>query len=72
MKDMLKDIEIDEFCRLALLDIKSLYPKVPVKQALECTQEALQADATLKDQTDWAIDDNEIIGDMHRNTFQNR
>ena len=29
-----KDIEIDEFCRLVLLDIKHLYPKVPVKKAL--------------------------------------
>jgi len=57
LKDMLKDVEIDEFCRLASLDIKSLYPKVPVKKALECTQEALQADTTLKDRTDWAIDD---------------
>ena len=28
LKDMLRDIEIDEFCRLASLDIKSLYPKV--------------------------------------------
>jgi len=41
LKDMLKDVEIDEFCRLASLDIKSLYPKVPVKKALECTREAL-------------------------------
>ena len=57
LKDMLRDIEIDEFCRLASLDIKSLYPKVPVKKALECTREALEADLTLKDRTDWDIDD---------------
>ena len=57
LKDMLRDIEIDEFCRLASLDIKSLYPKVPVKKALECTREALEADSTLKDRTDWDIDD---------------
>ena len=57
LKDMLKEIEIDEFCRLASLDIKSLYPKVPVKKALECVREALEADTTLKDRTDWAIDD---------------
>ena len=31
LKDMLKEIEMDEFCRLASLDIKSLYTKVPVK-----------------------------------------
>ena len=54
---MLRDIEIDEFCHLASLDINSLYPKVPVKKALECTHEALEADLTLKDGTDWAIDD---------------
>ena len=35
LKDMLKDVEIDEFCRLASLDIKSLYPKVPVKNAFQ-------------------------------------
>ena len=57
LKDMLRDIEIDEFCRLASLDIKSLYPKVPVKKALECTREALEADSTLKDRTHWDIDD---------------
>ena len=34
-----------------------MYPKVPVKKALECTREALEADSTLKDRTDWAIDD---------------
>ena len=42
---------------MASLDIKSLYPKVPVKKALECVREALEADTTLKDRTDWAIDD---------------
>ena len=52
LKDMLRDIEIDEFCRLASLDINSLYPKVPVKKALECTREALEADSTLKDNPD--------------------
>ena len=57
---MLKEIEIDEFCRLASLDIKSLYPKVPVKKALECTQEALEADKTLKDRTDWMVDIDDI------------
>ena len=41
LQDMLKDIEIDEF-------FKSLYPKVPVKKALECTREALEADKTHK------------------------
>ena len=46
LKDMLKNITITDDCRLFSLDIKSLYPKVPLWKALQCTRQALQADET--------------------------
>ena len=67
--DILRDIETDEFCCSASLDIKSFYPKVPVKKAHEYTWEALEADTTIKDRTEWARWYNKIAGNMHRNTF---
>ena len=36
---------------------KSLYPKVPLWKALQCTRQALQADETLSKRTDWSVDD---------------
>ena len=57
LKDMLKNITITDDCRLFSLDIKSLYPKVPLWKALQCTRQALQADETLSKRTDWSVDD---------------
>lgn len=54
---MLKNITITDDCRLFSLDIKSLYPKVPLWKALQCTRQALQADETLSKRTDWSVDD---------------
>ena len=57
LKDMLKEVEIQDNCRLFSLDIRSLYPKVPLWKALQCTREALEMDQTLSGRTDWAVDD---------------
>ena len=57
LNDMLKNITITDDCRLFSLDIKSLYPKVPLWKALQCTRQALQADETLSKRTDWSVDD---------------
>jgi len=57
LKDMLRDVSIDEDCNLASLDVVALYPSIPVKKALEIVREKLNEDDTLQGRTKWKVDD---------------
>ena len=54
---MLKDVNLDEDCLMASLDIVGLYPSIPLRKALEVIREKLEADDTLSSRTDWSVDD---------------
>ena len=51
LKDMPRDVSIDEDCNLASLDVVALYPSIPVKKALEIVREKLNEDDTLQGRT---------------------
>jgi hypothetical protein len=57
LKEMLKDILLDDECLLASLDVVALYPSIPVKKALEIVQERLENDKTLEERTKWKVED---------------
>ena len=57
LKAMLSDINLDEDCLMASLDIVGLYPSVPVKKALEIVRKKLEEDETLQSRTEWKVDD---------------
>ena len=73
---MLKDVEMKPHCRIGSLDIKALYPMIPVNKALECVREELKNDPTLKDRAPWSIDDMmklvEICLETHFKTIDGR
>ena len=54
---MLKDVNLDEDCLMASLDIVGLYPSIPLQKAFEVIWQKLEADDTLSSRTDWNIDD---------------
>jgi hypothetical protein len=56
LKKQLQKVEIDRDCRLASLDVVSLYPSIPIEKALECTRLRLENDHTLEGRTDWSIE----------------
>ena len=57
MKESIKNVNLDEDCLMASLDIVGLYPSIPLKKALEVIREKLEADETLPDRTDWKVED---------------
>ena len=61
LKAMLSDINLDEDCLMASLDIVGLYPSVPVKKALEIVRKKLEEDETLQSRTEWKVDDIMIL-----------
>ena len=54
---MLKDVNLDEDCLMASLDIVGLYPSIPLQKALQVIRQKLEADDTLSSRTDWNVDD---------------
>ena len=76
LKDMLRDVSIDEDCNLASLDVVALYPSIPVKKALEIVREKLNEDDTLQGRTKWKVDDTmkllEISIETHFMTLDGR
>ena len=56
LKEMLKDVNLDEDCLMASLDIVGLYPNIPLQKALEVIRQKLEADDTLLSRTDWNVD----------------
>ena len=53
---MLKDVNLDEDCLMASLNIVGLYPSIPLQKAQEVIQQKLEADDTLSSRTDWKVD----------------
>ena len=51
LKEMIKNVNLDEDCLMASLDIVGLYPSIPLKKALEVIREKLEADETLPNRT---------------------
>jgi hypothetical protein len=57
LKEMIKNVNLDEDCLMASLDIVGLYPSIPLKKAREVTHQKLEADETLPDRTAWKVED---------------
>ena len=54
---MLSDINLDEECLMASLDIVGLDPSIPVKKALDIVRKKMEDDETLHNRTEWNVDD---------------
>ena len=76
LKHFLKQIRINRGSRMKSLDVKALYPSVPVEKALEVTKVRLEEDETLKERTDWSpkeiIDLLRICLETHFKTLDGR
>jgi hypothetical protein len=56
LKKHLEGLVIDEDCRLASFDVKSLYPSIPVQRALLIIRTKLEEDEDLTRRTNWSIE----------------
>jgi hypothetical protein len=57
LKELLKEVTIDEQSKLISFDVKALYPSIPVKQALQIIENELKIDTELPQRTKWKIED---------------
>ena len=53
MKEELETLEIDENHIIGSLDIKQMFPMIPVQQTLQIKREQLDKDDTLPTRTEW-------------------
>ena len=53
MKEELETLEIDENHIIGSLDIKQMFPMIPVQQTLQITRDQLDKDDTLPTRTEW-------------------
>jgi hypothetical protein len=76
LKELLKNVQVDQDCLLASLDVVGLYPNIPLKPALECIREELNNDETLGSRTESKVDDImkllEICLETHFKTLDGR
>ena len=69
LKEMMKEVNLDEGCLMASLDIVGLYPSIPLKKALEVIREKLEADDTLSSRTDWKVGDIMKLLEISKETY---